>query len=669
MRRSGVTAHEDKLDRPRGEAERLCYLRPLTPQRSMTRALPTLLCLLFSALPLARLAAQDSDQAIAELKNLSLEQLMELEVVTVSRHEQPLADAPAAVSVVTAEDIRRSGVSTLADALRLADGVTVARFNNGTWAVSARGFTSNAANKLLVQIDGRSVYTPLFAGVFWDAQDALLEDVDRIEVIRGPAGAVWGANAVNGVVNILSKPARETQGTLVTLGGGTRELGGGGVRHGGALGSAGYYRAYAKGTYFDSPVFASGLDAHERRRHLQGGGRADWTLPGGAELTAQGDLYSGRMGLIDRPDLEYAGGNVLARYGRRTGARSRLQVQGYVDRTHRFVPRQVTEDRTTFDIEAQHQVVGVRHDLVWGGGYRVSADRTDGTVVFFEPARRTIPLFSVFAQDEIALRPQRLHLVAGAKVEHTGFTGVEFQPSVRLSASMAHEQTLWGAVSRAVRTPTRFDQDIRVPIGPVIAIEGNPDFESEHVIAYEAGYRLRPLPRVSLDLAAFYNRYTELRSQEPPPGGGLPIVLGNGYRGRGAGVEVAGNVQAAARWLLHASYTFTSVDLEPAPGSRDVTGGVSEANDPRHQFAMRSYLDLPGAFELDAFFRAIGEIETLAVPAYAELNLRFGWRVTGTVDLSVVGRDLLHDRHPEFGPPPGRHEFQREALGRVTWRF
>jgi iron complex outermembrane receptor protein len=611
-----------------------------------------------------------SVQEVDTLKRLSLEELMTIDVTTVSRRSERATEAAAAVSVIMGEDVRRSGASTLADSLRLADGLTVARFNAGTWAISARGFTTTTANKMLVQIDGRSVYTPLFSGVFWDAQDLFLPDLDRIEVIRGPAGTLWGANAINGVVNILNKPARDTQGLAIAVNTGSREYGSGGVRYGGRAGPNGHYRAYAKGFYFGSPRFADNTSAREPRRLAQAGVRLDWATQAGRQTTVQGDLYGERMGLADRRDAKVWGGNVLGRWSQRLGTRSRVELFGYVDHTSRMVPRQFEEERTTFDVELEHDVSRGRHELVWGGGYRVSADRTEGSpVVFFEPDRRTITLSNVYVQDEFTLTPQRVFLTAGSKFEHTSFTGIEIQPSARARVRVGETQTFWGGVARAVRTPTRFDQDIRVPVGDVVVIRGDPAFGSENVIAYEAGYRAQPSPRVSLDLAAFYNDYDHLRSQEAPVGGGVPIVLANELEGRGAGVELAGNVQPHANWLLHAGYTWLDIELRPRPGSRDRTGGVSEANDPAHQFTLRSYLDLRGRLEVDAFFRAMGAIATLDVPAYAELDLRVGWRLSPSLEVSVIGRDLLHDQHPEFGPPqPRRREYQREIVGRLIWR-
>lgn len=633
----------------------------------------SLLCLvglLVLTAPYASASRQPAAQQAPVLRNLTLEELMEIDVTSASRRPERLVDTAMAISVITGEDIRRAGIGTLPDALRLAGALNVARFNNGTWVISARGFSNTVVNKMLVLIDGRSIYTQLFGGTFWDMHDMVLADIDRIEVIHGPAGTLWGSNAVNGVINIITKSASDTQGGLLRVTAGGQELGTGALRYGGRIG-AGAYRVYAKSMYRDSPALSTGVDAHQDLRVHEAGFRADWGARSPSSFTVQGGISYGRMGLVDRPDLDFWSGNVFGAWERRFSGTDSVRVQAYVDRMRRQVPRQSWEDRTTYDLEAQHTtVLARRHRLVWGGGSRVSGDSTRPTpLLFFEPEGRNIFTSNVFAEDEFALKPGRVFLTLGSKVEHTTFTGWEIQPNARVRVALDASQTLWGAVSRAVRTPTRFDQDLRITSGGVVAVRGDRSFVSEKLVAYEAGYRRRFGATLTLDLAAFVNDYDDLRSQEPTPPSGLPFVLMNKLNATARGVEVRASVQPLQRWLLRTTYSYLDLDRSLDPDSRDQTGGVAEANDPRHQFSLRSFLTLGRGLELDAFLRAVGELPTPQVPAYAELDLRLGWR-KGRVELSAIGRDLLHDDHPEFGSAlPARHEFPREFLGRLDVRF
>jgi iron complex outermembrane receptor protein len=604
------------------------------------------------------------------LKTLTLEELMSIDVTSPGRRTERLMETAGAVSVITSEDIRRSGVATLPDALRLGGGLTVARFNNGSWAVTARGFANNVVNKMLVLIDGRSVYTQLFGGTFWDMQDMVLADIDRIEIIRGPAGTLWGSNAVNGVINIITKPAAETRGGFLRVTTGTRELGTGAVRYGGRIG-AGALRVYAKTGYRGSPDLSTGGDAHQDFRHHQAGFRADWGTRETSTLALHGDVSYGRMGLNDRPDLDFWTGNLFGAWEHPVGGQDSIRVQAYVDRMHRQVPLQSWEDRTTYDIEAQHTaLLAGRHRLVWGGGYRLSRDQTRETpLLSFDPDRRNIFTWNLFAEDEYEVRRGKVFLALGSKFEHTTFTGWETQPNVRVRLRLDDRRTLWAALSRAVRTPTRFDQDLRIMAGDLVAIRGDRGFVSEKLIAYEGGYRQQIGPRLSFGSSLFVNEYDDLRSQEPTPPSGVPVVLMNRLNATARGFEVGGSLQAHPRWLLRAGYTFLDLDRSLDPDSLDPTGGAAEGNDPRHQFSLRSFLTLGEGIEVDAFLRGIGSLPSPSVPAYAELDLRIGWR-TDRLGVSVIGRDLLHDRHPEFGPAlPARHEFPREVALRADVRF
>ena len=625
-----------------------------------------LLLVMFTTPALAAPPEQPGGTQVQDLKTLSLEELMQIDVTTVSRESERRIDAPAAVSVITGEDIRRYGVDTLADALRLADSVTVGRFNGGSWAVATRGFSATTNNKLLVMIDGRSIYTQLFGGVFWEAQHVLLPDLDRIEIIRGPAGTLWGPNAVNGVINIITKRASDTQGGLARAVVGSRERAHLAARYGGQISPRASYRLYGVGRAFDSPQLQDGTSVKEDRRLRQAGGRIDWELGNQAQLTVHGDLNSGRMGLADRADIQMDGGNLVATYTRPLRGGEALQLIAYVDREHRDVPAQSWENRVTYNLEGQQSVrLAPRYRLLWGGGFRSTLSRTKQTpLIFFEPDNRRINQAHGFAQTEVALIRQ-LSLTLGARGERTTFSGFELQPAVRAKYTPRADAMVWSAVSRAVRTPTRFDQDLRITFNNTVVIRGDRAFMPERLTAYESGARVTPRGNVSLEAAVFYNDYDHLRSQEPIP----PITLANLYDGHTTGIELAGNLQPHARWLLHASYTGQRVSLRPLPGSRDATNARAEADDPSHIFSMRSYLNLPKNLELDGFFRAVGKLRASNLPGYQELDLRIGWQAMEQLELSLMGRELLHPRHAEFaGGSSQLRYFQREFAVRVTYQ-
>ena len=620
--------------------------------------------------PLTQVPLQYQTQ---DLKKLSIEELTQIDVTTASRRLERLSDIPAAVTVIRQDDLRRAGITTLPDALRLVTGVHAAHVFASGWAISARGFNISTANKLLVLIDGRTVYSPVFSGVFWESQDVFLADVDRIEVIRGPGGTLWGANAVNGVINVISKSASETAGGFVRTGVGTENRGYAGVRYGGRLG-AGSYRVYGQFRAEDDRELVAGGSAQDHMKFGQAGFRIDSAADAGTRWLLQGDVYSARSGLLDRSDVRLAGGNVLARVSRSFSPTSRFQLQGYYDRTYRRVPVQYKGTHDTFDLDTQHQLLlGRRHDLVFGAGARVwrGDDLGDGPGFFFEPEIRTSWLASAFVQDEVTVRRDRLFVTLGAKIERNDFSGVELQPSARARLRLNPRHTVWGAVSRAVRMPTRFDTDlrIRIPNTSILFLTGTDDFHSENVVAYETGYRVQPLDRMSLDLATFVNRYTDLRSQELPGAPGEPIRLANTLNGRSAGTELSASVQVHPRLRVHGSYTYLWKRFSRDPGSRDATNGVSEANDPTHLWHVRSYFELGRAAELDAVLRFASALPSPAVPAYTDLNLRFGWRLSGRLDLSVIGQNLLQDKHQEFaaGTPP--EYVLRGVHVRADWRF
>lgn len=644
------------------------------------------------------LGQQSNVADVAELKGLSLEDILKVQIWTASRKEETATQTAAAVAVITQEDIRRSGVTSIPEALRLSAGMHVARIDSHQWAVSARGFMSPAGNKLQVLIDGRSVYTPLFSGVFWDVQDTMLEDIDRIEVIRGPGATLWGANAVNGVVNVLTKPVKETQGTLITGGGGTEERAFGGVRYGGKISDDAHYRVYAKGFDRDSFVSPNGDSAWDDWQKAQGGFRSDWDITDQASLTFQGDVHAGRIrdtrvvldpvppfGRLERPTTDVKGGNALGRWHRQISQESDVQIQAYYDYTRRDIPEVFGEERHTFDLDFQHRFpCAERHDVVWGAGYNVTTDNVENTYsIFWEPSSRTINVFSGFIQDEITLIEDTLRVTIGTKLEHNDYSGFEYQPSARFAWTPTKEQTIWGAVSRAVRTSSRFDADLRLralrpdpgsPPGSYFELRGTDDFDPEELLAFELGYRVQPQRRVSLDFTAFYHVYDNLRSFEFGPretNGAFvvtPIVFDNKYRGITSGGSAAVGYQLTQWWRWNAGYTLLLKDLDRSSGSTDPTPG--EGNDPTHQFFIRSLVDLPRGFEFDATLRYVDDLPDPFVPSYLVMDLRFGWRPTQNLELAVVGQNLLDNQHPEFGAAgPLRPEVEHGVYGKVTWRF
>ena len=622
------------------------------------------------ALLLAGMAGSGLQPAAQDLKKLTIEELMEIDVTLATRSAEPVGTTAAAISVITRDEIRRSGVTTIADALQLADGVQVARFNTSTWAITARGFNSNVANKLLVMVDGRTEYSPLFSGVFWNMLDYVLDDIERIEVIRGPGATLWGANAVNGVVNIVTRHARDTQGTYASVGAGNEDPFIAEVRHGDTAGSTAW-RVYGKVALRDDQKLASGASADDARRRGQVGFRLD----GGAGPNTwliKGDAFHSRDDLPDRSHGEWTEIAVQARWARALSARSHLQLQSYYRREYRNIERQLTHHLDTLDVDLQHALEAGAHHVVWGFGARSNRDQTYGSpVASFDPASRSYPVFSVFAQDEIALVPRRVDVTAGIKLEHNAFSGAHIQPNLRARWRLPHRQLLWGAVSHAVRRPTRFDDDIVVgtPAGVVLA-RGSDDFKAESLIAFEVGYRVQPSRIVAADVALFAHRYTDLRSQEAPPTGGFPLVVGNTLRGRSNGMELGLDVQPVDRWRTHIGFTWLDVGISRQPGSRDVGGGASDANDPGYLFGLRTSVDLAENVELDARLRSVGSLPNPVVPAYTELGLRLGWRATPRLELALVGEDLLHAAHPEFGPAvPGRVLFERGVRAVVTMRL
>jgi iron complex outermembrane receptor protein len=625
--------------------------------------MPLIRSLLAALLCCAAPAAAAQEAVAQDLKRLSLEELLNLEVTVVTRQPESISTAAAAVTVITRDDIRRSGVTTIADAIAMADGMSVARFNSGTWAITTRGFNGSTPNKLLVMVDGRNAFSPFYTGVFWNTLDYVLEDIERIEVTRGPGGTLWGANAVNGVVNIITRNARDTRGTFVSAGSGNEDPALVDVRHGWGSDTTSY-RVYAKAAMRADQQLSTGISAEDGRRRAQVGMRVDSTR-GGNDWLFKADAFHGLDDFIDRGDGEWTEINVQGRLQRKLSDTSELQVQSFYRREYRNIERQLTHHVDTGDVELEYsRQAGSRHSLVAGAGARVNHDKTFGSATLhFDPMSRTYPVFSAFVQDEFALRPDHVYLTGGIKVEHNAFSGADFQPNLRARWMLPRRQMVWGSVARAVRRPTRFDDDIRITTDTgLLLLQGSDTFESEEMVGWEAGYRARPMPAMSLQLATFGHHYGNLRSQDAPVTGALPISVGNSLIGDSKGIEASAMIQPDDWWRVQASYTFLNVDISRAEGSRDVSNGVSEANDPPHQFTARAAFDLARNFEADVWWRSVAALPDPVVPAYSELNARLGWRPNERVELALVGQDLLHGQHPEFGTPvPRRVEFERSV--------
>lgn len=708
------------------------------PRRVLVAALAW--ALWSAANPAAAGTPEGAPPEAADLAGLSLEELLSLEVTSVSRRSERISDAPAAVTVLTSEDIHRSGATSIPELLRMVPGVQVGQIDANKWAISARGLSERFADKLLVLIDGRSVYTPLFGGVFWDVQDTLLEDIDRVEVIRGPGGTLWGANAVNGVINIITRDASETQGGLVVGGGGNQERAFGAVRYGGPLGEHFHYRAFAK--YFDREPFVTeeGDEAEDGWNQLRGGFRVDGELRADDHLTVQGDLYVGNsngtagdlflrgfedQGVVNRPVRDHqdvAGGNLLGRITHRISDTASFQAQAYYDRTTRkgFY---FDESRNNLDFDFQHQFrLGDRQEVVWGGGYRFSWDAFKGrNIVALDPTHRSDHLLSAFLQDEIELLPDRLWLTAGSKIEHNSYTGTELQPSVRFRARPFEGHTLWGAVSRAVRTPTRADEDIiftvstsvppppgatllppPVEVAPGVFVQpppialtdpfpfnlvlrGDRRIQSTILHAFELGYRFQPTGSSWLDLALFVNDYQRLgRTTDgrvdqvvlPAP----PFLsfqgnlrLGTHVDGQIYGGELSGGWQVTERWRIQGYYSLLKHDLSVDRSAFDTTNTTDEfrGRSPTHQFHLRSYLDLPGNLQLDAAGYWVGNLATGDVPSYFRADLRLAWRPCEGLELSLVGQNLFERSHPERRDEQAAFatEVPRSVFGTVRLRF
>ena len=643
-----------------------------------------------------------------DLSKLSLEDLMTLQVTSVSKKDQKISEAAAAIFVITQEDIQRSGATNIPDLLRMAPGLDVAQINANNWAVSARGFNGQFGDKLLVLVDGRAVYSPLFDGVNWDTQDVPLEDIERIEVIRGPGATLWGANAVNGVINIITKKASDTQGVLVTAGGGTQAQAMATAQYGGQVGKNLSYRVFTK--YQDNNNFPdlNGQNAQDGWHLLHGGFRVDDGISSKDSLTLQGDLYTGNEGAsivhifsIDPPVTAPAfsltglsGGNLLGRWKHTHSSRSDTTVQIYFDNYTRSGP-EAHEARNTFDFDLSHHLAwGTRQDIVLGAGYRFTSDHTLGTLdQAFNPADRALQLFNSFVQDTITLKPDRVFFTLGTKLEHNDFGGFELQPSLRLAWTPSRKRTFWAAVSRASRTPARKDSNViaglaaipdpggsSTPVEPTIF--GNPNIGSEHVLAYEAGYRAQPNSRLSLDLAAFFNVYDHLITLEPgtpflqtdpaPARLIIPNTFANLMHGTTAGGEASVSWKAAHRWTLSTGYALFTVHLHTAAASQDtVSVADDQGSSPEHQAQIRSHVDLSHGLAWDAAAYFVDALPVQQVPSYTRVDTHLSWRVASGLTFSVVGQNLAKDHHLESQDAislVNSSQPKRSVFAKITWQ-
>lgn len=652
----------------------------------------------------------------ADLADLTLEELMAIEVTSVSRTPEKLSSVAAAVTVITADDMRRAGVTSLPEALRLAQGLHVARLDASKWAIASRGFNAQFVGYLLVLVDGRSVYSPLFSGVFWEIQDLLLDDIDRIEVIRGPGATMWGANAVNGIINVITRPAGDTQGALVRLGAGTEERAFAALRHGAPLGETGHVRAYVKLSDRNASADAAGNAAHDGWSSAHGGFRADWELTHGTEASVRGGLYKVDADeTLSLPVLappydavvedrrSFVGGHLQGRWRRAWSGGEDLALQTYyevseVEGAWNQSEGPLRENRHTLDFDSQLRLAPIeRHRVMSGVGYRVTRDRVAELVDFYlVPPRRTDHLFSAFILDEVTLSDGRLHLSIGSKFEHNDYTGLEYQPSLRLLCRPRPNHSLWAAVSRAVRTPTRIEHDAHIiggvippddPVNPVevpirVELQGSRQMRSTELLAWEAGYRA-DLPRfASLDIAGFYHVYDDLRTVEPTwtsydslaviPHLDLHYQAMNRMAGEAYGFEAMLDTRPAPRWRLRATYAWIGMDLRLDEDSRDPESGGLDNEMPRHQWALRSTCDLRRHLGLDVGLRYTDQLTGLDVNGYADLDAHLHWQVRPGWQLSLVGRGLLQDRHLEFRKKAfintQASRVQREIYLASTWK-
>ena len=662
----------------------------------------TLLCANLTIFP----PISQAQEEMEDLLSLSFEELAELTIYSASKKEQALEDTSSSVFVITSEDIRRSTATSIPELLRMVPGIQVARFNANTWSVSMRGFNSRFSNKLLVLLDGRSVYSPLFSGVYWNEIDTLLEDIERIEVVRGPGGTLWGSNAVNGVINIITKHSQDTTGTLVSFGGGTEEQGFLSARAGVSLQSNAWLRTFAKIFDRDDSKALSGGDADDKTQVGRAGFRSDWALDENNALSIHGDIYKGderQEFLLSSSSLqqaipvsgtgEFNGGSLLSTWEHDTSNWGAFRLQGYYARTEREDPLTTSQQTDTFDLEAEHRFnLGSRHELVWGIGARHIEDELIGSdFTLYNPRSRSNTLLNAFVQDEIVVLPELLFLTVGTKIEHNEYTGAEFQPSAKLLWKPSSTQSVWASYSRAVRIPSRGDNDtianlstFPLPSGGagLVRVIGSTDIESENLSAYELGYRQRLSNHMQLDLSAFAFDYDDLRALELGEAGvdlssRLPLIVSpvtftNDASALSWGADAYLSFLATRFLRLHAGYSYLSIDMNNDAGKDSIIVRDENMLVSHHQFVFRSLLNITEEIEFDSMLRYADRISTPDIPSYIELDLRFAWKPSEQLEFAVIGNNLLDQRHPEFQEAPFSPlgaEIERGVFGKLTWRF
>ena len=635
---------------------------------------------------------------------MTLQQLGQVEVTTVTKEPEEVWKTPAAVYVITQEDIERSGATTIPEALRLAPGVEVARINSNRWAIGIRGFGGRFSRDVLVMIDGRSVYSTLLAGTYWEAQNLPLQDVDRIEVIRGPGGTIWGPNAVNGVINIITKSSEATRGDLASARGGNVDQGSVVARHGAGNGKTFDYRIYGM-AFVRAPEFHLNGDNYDRWRDIQGGFRTDFTRGSRDSFMLQGELYKEGVG-EDVTAVTYSppysqildgtaplsGGSITGRWQRIQGPGRDMRLEAYYERAERTEPN-FAESRNTFDLDFMDRFrLPANEQISWGFGTRFSK-ATNPTIVsglYFLPMNRTDELHTGFLQDEVALVPNRLSLTLGTKLLKTNYTGLQLQPTVRLLWNPSTGQALWAAFTHAVRTPSAAERAFYLSgflgFGPggipfFARFNANPEFGSEQLNGYEIGYRRLLLSRFYFDLTGFYNHYHDLFSEDiagapyleltPAPAHYLlPAEFGNGLLGTTKGVEFAPEWNPTSFWRLRASYSYLQMNLKKAPNSADIgTAPFVEGSSPRHEITAQSGFDLTKSLNLDLTYRYVSALRALAVKSYSTGDVRFGWKFGPDLEFAVVGSNLFQPYHFEFASDPGPIVgIRRSVYGQITWR-
>jgi iron complex outermembrane recepter protein len=647
--------------------------------------------------------------------DLPLEALLSTEVTSVSKKKQSLNEVAAAIFVINQEDIRRSGVTSLPEALRMAPGIHVGRIDANKWAISSRGFSSQFSNKLLVLIDGRAVYSPTFSGVYWDAQDTLLEDIERIEVIRGPGASIWGANALNGVINIITKNSNSTHGGFVAIGGGGEEKLLTGARYGFELGNNTSARLYVKYNDRDSS-YAQGLDDNtDNWDSLRGGFRLDSNPTASDNWTFQGDIYDSDQNQalnlwkdpadpangiyapfylsLSTPDkIDASGWNLLGKWQHEFNKQSSMSLQMYYDHIERSEVF-LNQEYDTFDIDFQHQFqLTEKHNLIWGTAYRYVSDDFDNSYnISFQPESRTTELYSTFLQDDVELIPETLRLILGTKYEYNDYTGSELQPNVRLVWLANKRTTLWGSVSHAIRTPSRIEDSGQIttaviplppPLSPVsLRTQGNENLKSETLISYEVGYRVQPVENISLDMAVFYNDYDELFNFEKvtPVNPISDIVFSNNISAQSYGLEMSVSIQPLEWWRIQSNYSFIKLSAEYNNTTTDPVLSKQLINEgsPQHQFSVRSMMDLTNNISLDLWLYHVDSIEQSgfsvdsSIPEYTSVNVRFAWHPQKNWELSLVGHNLFDSHHPEFIGESLliKTEVERSVYGQIRWSF